>query len=261
MKKTLLLFVLYALISATALAARPITLLALYGGLVENRTDFAGSSSTDTGPMAGLYGQLIVPNRFQVNDFLYYAWDVNDSTVLGNHFIADFYPLTFGIGSFVVGGGFEYIRLDLDDGVTEYEQRITIPYGRIGQYFNVPGPVRLSVLPWTGVGYQSIDGDGSVTIDPPGPAPSFEQDIDVDDSGYLWMNGVNVTVGIARFLEVQAKYGLYYDFEAEEFQNNVTGMVNVFMSRRLGASVRIKYTESVDDNYTLYSMLGAVLAL
>jgi opacity protein-like surface antigen len=254
------LVLLVASTAAGALSAQPIAFAALYGGIVQNRTDLEGSTATDTGPMAGAYAQVIVPDRFQVNDFLYYAWDVNDSTVLGNHFIADFYPIQLGIGSTVIGGGFEFIRLDLDDGVTEYEQTVTIPYARVGQYFNVSGPVRVSLLPWTGVGYQTIRGEGTVTIDPPGPTPEFKEDFDVDDSGYLWMNGINLTVGLARYLDVQLKYGLYYDVEAAEPYNNVTGMVNVFASRHIGASLRLKYSESVDDNYTLYSMLGVVYA-
>jgi|GEM_PF-6000777 len=254
--KRLALSVAIVVFAASTAFSQVIVNSAAYGGLLTNQTELNDEVRKDSGPMAGLYAQVILLNRFQVNDFLYYAWNVNDSTVLGNHFIADAYPLQFGIGSFVLGGGYEFIRLNLDDTSTEYTQNISIPYLRVGQYFNIPGPVRLSLLPWTGVGYQTVSGDGTVTIEIPGPTPNIEQDFTVDESGYLWMNGINLSVSVRRFLDVQAKYGLYYDVEAEEFYNNVTGMVTAYLSRHIGISYRAKYTESTGDNYNLYNMIG-----
>lgn len=239
-------------------SAQAVVNVAAYGGILKNQTELEESTTSDSGPMAGLYGQVILLDRFQINDFLYYAWSVNDSTVLGNHFIADFYPIGFGIGNFVIGGGHEYIRLDMDDSTTELIHNISIPYARVGQYFTTPGPIRVSWLPWTGVGYQSITGDVTVQIDPPGPTPAFEQEIEIDETGYLWMNGINLTVGVHRFLDAQLKYGLYYDFEAKELTNHVTGMLTAFVSRHVGVSYRGKYTESTDENYNLYNMLGVV---
>lgn len=116
---------------------------------------------------------------------------------------------------------------------------IYVPFARAGRYFYFSyDPVYISVLPW--VGFQSEFVRGEL---------AFKEKIASDE--LFAIAGLNVKATIFRFIEVEAKYKA--TFNADEYLNTVSGMLNVFITRNLGISYRMKYFETTVGS-NLYHM-------
>ena len=253
--------VFFMLFNLFPVVAEPLIILAPYGGLIENNVEVQNELN-DSGGIFGFYTQLIEADKYQVNDFIYTAPDVNDSFVFGNHFIADIYPVSLPIGKSVLGAGHELVSINLDtesEGTrVEMEQLVSIPYIRAGQYISFGSGITLTFLPWTGIGYQTITGD--VTIDPPGPFPPADE-TEIDDSSFLWLAGLNGRLSLYRVVDMILKYNFHYNIEETKISNNFSIEIYGYLSRNFGLSYRMKYTEFSENDYNLFNIFGVILML
>lgn len=215
-------------------SARDIRILTPYLGYVNNVYDNEERDIelVDGGLLGGLFFQWVNPDLYQWNVFLYHAPEVNYSVLWGGHLIFDYYFGVQDAGKWVVGGGLEILRLDMDagdeiEGLDNFTlmNNIYAPFARAGRFFYISyDPVHISVLPWIGLQPEFVRGE---------LAPSDE---------FFAIAGLNVKATIFRFIEIEAKYKV--TFNAGEYLNTVSGMLNVFFTRNLGISFRMKYFET-----------------
>lgn len=255
-------------------SAETITIAAPYAGWVTNTYENAEYKLNleDSGFLAGFYLQSINPSLFQWNAFAYYSPDVNYSTLWGGHFIVDFYPIGDFLGKYLVGAGVEVIRIDMDAGnniqvpagpstTTTLEgfsltNTILIPYARVGKYFVFGmGPAQISILPWVGATYESVQGtvQFSAQFGPPS-VPKTSVDSTFDDSAWYATAGINLKLTLFRFIDVEGKYQATFD--GDVYHPTITVVANVFFSRNWGLSYRYKYMETSggSDTYNLFGV-------
>lgn len=265
----------FAAVVAPTVDAQNIRIIAPYLGGVTNQFerefDASGSQQTlgldDTGLMGGLYLQWINERWFQVNTFLYHSPDVNFSTLWGLHLNADAYLPLVPIGRIVVGGGYELIRIDMEtssgiDGLSDfrYTNDISVPFVRTGYSLSLgPQLVRFTVFPWVGAQFEQVGGEVAGTVDdpngpvfPPGDIP-FQTDI--DESSVEALAGINTRVSLFRFVQGELKYRIAVG--DDDIKNTFTGMFNVFFTRHLGVSYRLRYSETSAGTDT-YNLFGVV---
>jgi hypothetical protein len=230
----------FILLSLGALptSAGDIRILTPYFGYISNVYDNEEQDLelVDGGPLGGLFFQWINPDLYQWNIFLYHAPDVNYSVLWGGHLIFDYYFGVQDAGKWVVGGGLEVIRLDMDAG-DEIEgadnftllNNIYVPFARIGRYFYFSyDPVHVSILPWVGFQPEFVRGDFA-----------FEK---IASDEVFAVAGLNMKATIFRFVEVEAKYKI--TFNPEQNLSAVSGLLNVFVNRNIGISYRMRYFET-----------------
>lgn len=167
---------------------------------------------TDTGLMYGLFAQHLNRKRFMANAFLYYANDVNYSSILGLHAIVDIYFDARAEGKWVAGIGTEYIGISLDagsslltSGLEQFQMDLSVltPFVRAGRYFySRMGAWRLTVLPWIGGIWEAVRGE--VRVNPSGPTPLTP--VDADEDQYFFQAGLNVSALYGYYLRLKAKY-------------------------------------------------------
>lgn len=255
-------------------SAETITIAAPYAGWVTNTYENAEYKLNleDSGFLAGFYLQSINPSLFQWNAFAYYSPDVNYSTLWGGHFIVDFYPIGDFLGKYLVGAGVEVIRIDMDAGnniqvpagpstTTTLEgfsltNTILIPYARVGKYFVFGmGPAQISILPWVGATYESVQGtiQFSAQFGPPS-VPKTLVDSTFDDSAWYATAGINLKLTLFRLIDVEGKYQATFD--GDVYHPTITVVANVFFSRNWGLSYRYKYMETSggSDTYNLFGV-------
>jgi hypothetical protein len=265
---TAIIFTVALALVSTALYAETIRIVAPYVGPVTNVTEYSeyGIDLEDTGLMGGLYFQMIDPEAYQWNAFVYHSPDVNYSRLWGGHFIYDRYFGHSPSGKFLLGAGIEYIRLDMDGGdnitgtmhgtqVTlqdfTLENTIVIPYARGGKYFLFGrGPVGVSVLPWAGVQPEFMSGkvEFSGMFGPPPPRVISES---LDDTSWYGIAGINLKVNLYRFIDIEGKYQA--TFNGDVYHPTISAIVNLFVTRNWGLSYRYKYMETSygSDSYHL----------
>ena len=236
--------------AGTTVFAEQISTIALYGGTLHNQENSSGSE--DSGMITGIFAQYIDTGSFQVNDFFYFVPDVNDSSITGNHLVADYYPLTFNVGHSVVGAGYEFIRIDMSNDTMEMLQYVNLPYIRVGQYFNFGQTLKFSLLPWTGAGYMINTGSGSMSF-------PFPVEIEINQESPYWLNGINLKMGYSHFFDVTFKYGIYYNLDEKEYYNHADVSANLYLQRHYGISYRFKYSENSSGN-EYYHILGALFS-
>ena len=132
--------------------------------------------SEGTGLLTGLYFQMVNPERFQWNTFLYYSPETNHSRIFGGHFIFDYYFLKSPLGKFVAGTGIEYIDVKMEAGDEfsplqdfNMDNRVFVNYYRAGYKFSLPtNKLDFSLFPWAGFQYDIVNGSVDFEI-PAGP--------------------------------------------------------------------------------------------
>lgn len=255
---------LVATISGAAAQSRDIRIVTPYAGFVTNEyqreTDSGNIGLKDTDLMLGLYGQWIRTGAFQANAFLYHAPDVNYATLWGLHTNVDFYFSLGEIENLVIGGGVEFLTIDIDagdnvNGLQDFGARTTVvaPYLRTGRQFPF-GDARTNVVifPWVGGEIDFVRGDVSFGL--PFPPPFGTQvDESIDGTELYALTGLNVRATLWRFLQIDAKYSAAYD--PYTFLPRASVMTNVFFSRNLGVSYRFSAMESSAGS-TVYHIFG-----
>ena len=239
-------------LAAISTSARDIRILTPYFGHIRNVYDNEKQDIQldDDGLLGGLFFQWVNPDLYQWNIFLYHAPDVNYSVLWGGHLIFDYYFGVRDAGKWVVGGGLEIIRLDMDagdeiEGLDNFTllNNIYVPFVRAGRYFYFSyDPVHLSVLPWFGFQPEFVRGELA------------NERIESDE--FFAIAGLNVKASIFHFIEVEAKFKA--TFNAYEYLNTVSGMLNVFLTRNLGISYRMKYFETTVGS-NLYHIGGIAI--
>lgn len=215
----------------------------------------------DNSLLKGIFFQWVNPENYQWNAFVYQSSDINYSTLWGGHFIFDYYASYTPKGKFVFGIGTEYLQIDMDadSSITplknfELTNRIFIPYIRFGYSYRFDQEkFKLSVLPWLGIQYQRVRGDLTMAIDPPGPAPLTTSKENIKSDDYFMITGLNLHARIFHMLEIEAKY--YGTFNSKNYYSTTSGMVNLYLSRNLGLSYRIKFME-LNKGYDFYNLFG-----
>ena len=201
--------------------------------------------------MEGLYFQWVNTEKYQWNLFFYHASDLNYSTVLGSHFIFDYYFNSGPRGKYVFGAGFDYISINTNADVIqtlslfEMQNHIYAPYVRAGRYFNfTSNPHRFSFLLWGGYEHDFLKGDLSFVI--PIPAPHIP-DILVEktlDKDYDYMLlGAAFKATFFHFLEMQIKYHKKLDLNRDAMLDFFSVLTNVYVTRHWAVSYRYKYME------------------
>jgi hypothetical protein len=266
----LLTIVFSILFSAPCIFAKDIRIITPYAGTIQNKLtiDEMDQKLDDSALLAGLYFQWIKPQKYQWNIFLYNSRDINGSTLIGSHFIFDYY---FGVkqkGKYVAGIGFDMIRIDTKDlsltNLSDFEMLNVIyaPYIRFGRYFNFGNNnLKNSVLLWGGFEDDLLRGDISFNIPPkfPGmPVIPVEEKLDHDYEYALV--GLTLKSTILHFIELKIKYHGKISLESDDYLNVVSFMFNTYMSRKLGISYRFKYMEETIGTNT-YHMGGIALML
>jgi hypothetical protein len=238
-----------------AVPSETVRIVAPYAGILSDAREEAGAGEfSDTGFLTGLYFQWVDTESYQWNSFVYYAPDVNYSSVLGGHFIFDKFVGPDWSGRFVVGAGLEAIRIDTDagdafesDGLTDFRvaTSVLVPYLRAGKYLKAAsGPAAFSVLPWVGVQPQWSWGDLDMEVSVPFPPPPHAMEISdsFDDYELYGIAGVNLKVTLFRFVDLEAKY--QGTFNASDFYSTVNGTAYAYLNRSWGLSYRFKYMEA-----------------
>ncbi|HEX9935206.1 MAG TPA: hypothetical protein VGB38_08425 [bacterium] len=270
MKKTygVLLRMILSLVIGFPVFAMDIRLICPYAGPITDvyRNDDRKLNLEDTKLLKGLFFQWINPQRFQWNAFVYQSSDINYSTLWGGHFIFDRYFCADERGKWVVGGGVEYLRIDMKAGgnikpMTDFRllNSLFIPYARFGYRFQFhPGGLTVGMLPWVGAEYQGVRGDLNLEVDPPGPAPAVTTSESIDGDDFFGIAGLNVNANLFHMLELEAKY--HGAFNASVKYSSASAMVNLFVTRRCGFSYRVKYME-LDKGWDLYHIFGIAIII
>ena len=250
--------------------AQTINVGTLYGGSISNEINREISGMDlkleDSGKFGGLYLQSINPAKYQWNVFLYGSDEVNSSSLLGVHSIVDFYPCGSSEQSkFVLGAGFEYIRMetamDEYEGLTDFtlEQNIYAPFLRTGNYFYLnAGKFKFSLLPWIGFEGDSVKGDIYFDL-PPNPSPFVPTNVDTFTNSTIFYGiaGLNFKIKYHHFVDLKLKYSKKKDLGADEYPETASAMLNIYFTRNLGVSYRFKYMES-SEMTNVYNIGGLI---
>ena len=92
-----------------------------------------------------------------------------------------------------------------------------------------------------------------MVMDPPGPAPEITTEENIDNNDYLGIAGVNLKANLFHMLDLEAKYN--GTFDTKVYYSTATAMANLFFTRQLGVSYRVKYME-LEKGSDLYNIFG-----
>ena len=250
-------FLILTLLTASLLYAGPIRIITPYIGSISNQLSVEHMDDLkDTALLGGLYFQCVRPDRHQWNVFVYNSRDINESNILGTHFIFDYYLTRLPVkGKFVLGAGFDYIQIVTDGNVSpalsefKMTNKVYAPYLRAGRYFDFGSRAGgISILPWAGYEQDIVRGDLSFKV-PAGPGMTVHVEDDIkNDDGYA-MLGINTKLTFFHFIELCVKYHRKFSLNEKEDLNTLSGMLNLYLNRHWGFSYRYKYMEvSVSKN-------------
>ena len=256
MKRIVIIGLLFILtMSASAAKFRVIT---PYVGVLNSNIEAEGGGQLikldDSGLMEGVYYLCLDPARRQWNAFVYGSQDVNSSDIFGTHIIYDRYFKHSSKGRYVLGAGFEYLKIntsaDVLEGLPNFDMtnKISAPYLRAGRYFNFEqGLNRYSVFVWGGYERDIIRGDlGFEVPGPPGPPP---MKFDIESDYNYALAGIALKATFMHFLELKLKYHRKFSLDDEDSFNVFSAMTNVFLNRKWGLSYRYKdMKETVGSN-------------
>ncbi|MCK5762442.1 MAG: hypothetical protein KAH16_06055, partial [Candidatus Izimaplasma sp.] len=118
MRKVIITFIV-ALLFISSIFAENILVITPYLGTINNdmsRIMEHGEQSfelkfKDDSLFKGLYFQCINTEKYQWNAFVYNSEDLNYSSLWGTHFIFDYYLGVKENSKYVIGSGFEYLRM------------------------------------------------------------------------------------------------------------------------------------------------------
>ena len=142
MRKSLITFVVLTVFQSGI--AKDIRIVTPYLGTINNKLTIQDTNQKldDSALLAGMYVQWIKPQAYQWNVFVYGSKDINQSGLLGGHFIFDYYWHASERGRYVIGAGFDLIRIETDAPtiatLSNFQMTNTIyaPYMRFGRYLN-----------------------------------------------------------------------------------------------------------------------------
>ncbi len=215
----------------------------------------------ESGVMTGAFAQWIDPKYFQANAFFYFAPKAEMTDVAGTHLNADYYPVDFSFGKLVTGLDVELIKIHTTGSLPGLESFDLIndvgtfmPRVGLNAPFKVHELVALTAFPYVGATYETVSGE--VAIDPMGPPTKRTSPIS-QKSGYA-SAGLNLTVNVAHFFEIQGKYlgGLKSEGRLDSFGI----LANVFVSRTLAISYRFKHVE-FPNRSNEYHLIGLAAVL
>jgi len=262
-----------SLLSASFIYAKTIRVITPYLGTVANNMNrtVEGSPSElkleDDSLFKGLYVQMINPDKYQWNAFIYNSEDLNYSSLWGTHFIYDYYLGVKEKSKYVIGAGFEFLKMNTEtDKIVpfsnfELSQNIYAPYLRAGKYFYLGNDkIKYSVMPWLGMEADMINGDIEFTI-PPFPPLMQEMTIsdNVDEDTFYALAGVNFKATFYHFIDLKLKYHGKLDLDENEYYSVCSSMLNIYFSRNWGISYRAKYMKNAQMENT-YHIGGIVYA-
>ncbi|MBN2435843.1 MAG: hypothetical protein JXK07_11320 [Spirochaetes bacterium] len=215
-----------------------------YGGFSSNTQNLENNIKLEeTASVFGLYTQVINPDLFQINNFLYHSPDINDTKITGNHFIADFYPYSFAIGSLAVGAGMNYLSTDTSRDDFTMDQSIVTPYARIGQNVIFGQTTNLRIFPWIGFGKKYSESEGSFTFSPAEGAPSTTVPLESDTDENVFLTGINLHFTFDRYFCVQFKYLIDRNLKTETNNYSLSAILNAYVHKHAGISYRFMYNE------------------
>jgi hypothetical protein len=265
--RLLMLRIILIFVFAFSASARDIRIVCPYIGPVTDvyKNDERNLDLKDNSLLKGVFFQWVNPDSYQWNAFIYQSSDINYSTLWGSHFIFDYYFLSGKLGKFVIGAGIEYLKIDMDADSSiiplkdfELYNNLFIPYVRFGYRFhsNYGKFINIYILPWMGAEYQGVRGDLTMVMDPPGPAPEVTTEENIDNDNLFAMAGLNFKANLFHMFDLEAKYNCTFDTKV--YYSTATAMVNLFFTRKLGISYRIKYME-LEKGSDLYNIFGIAL--
>ena len=236
-----------------------------YIGTINNKLEVSDIDQKldDSACMEGIYLQRIDPERYQWNVFLYYSNDINYSSILGNHFIFDYYLGKTRNGYYALGFGFEWLKIDTKtsslDGISDFSMlnNVYAPYIRAGKYFNF----QLSNHPctlflWGGFESDILRGDLNFRIPSYSPfMPEILVKEEINEHYEYSLAGIMLQATLHHFLQIKLKYHAKISTDDQNIYHVASSMVNLYLNRHLGLSYRFKYMEGViGDN--VYHLLG-----
>lgn len=248
------------LIAAGWIKAEKIGVITPYLGNIENTyKNDTYFDLQDSGPMKGVYLQVIDTKRYQTNIFLYKSEDINYSTIIGSHFIFDYYLNVCEKTKNVIGAGMSYLQIDMSAESEfspimdfELENAIYSPYIRLGRYYYFDsGSAKYSIMPWAGYEYELVRGNlsGAMLWFP----FLLEEDIE-DDQGYL-MTGININAKFYHFINTKIKYSCRSG--GGDMFDTLCFMGDLYLNRNWGLSYRFKYFE-ITGGSNMYNMFGLI---
>jgi hypothetical protein len=253
----------FLIISTSTIFAQDIRIICPYVGPITNvyKDDGRKLDLKDNSLMKGLFFQVVRPDVYQWNAFIYQSSNINYSTIWGGHFIFDYYIPSGEQNKFVVGGGVEYIHINMDADSSIYPLKnmkllndVYIPYARFGYRLQMnSGLAKLAILPWAGVEYEGVSGRVSFSIKPSRFAPLVPVFQRFDGGNTFGMLGLNLNAHIYHMFEVELKY--YGSFDNKNYYSTANAMINLFLSRSFGISYRAKYME-IGNGSDLYHIVG-----
>jgi len=274
MHRLLVLFLLISGLSGHRVFAQDIRILSPYVGVLYNKEEPSHEGNTivlsDAARMEGLFFQWIRPGAFQANAFLYHASNINYSTVWGGHMMGDAYFHGSRWGAFLLGGGSEFISINMDadsnrmpvkgggyTGFSDFEMRNTIvtPFLRTGYRFTpLSGRVKLAMTPWTGVQYEGVRGAIEVDF----PAFQYPAHAGIRSNDWYALLGLGLNATLFHFIDLEVKY--HATFNAASLYSTASAMTNIFLTRHIGLSYRYKYMEMYQGS-NIFNMGSVVFVL
>ncbi len=258
--KKMVVFLVASFLIFCYISAKTIRVITPYLGTIENDISRTVEGSPDeltlkdNSLFKGFYFQMVNPEKYQWNAFVYNSEDLNYSSLWGTHFIFDYYPGVTEKGKYVVGTGMEFLTMDTKSNEIEpfsdfeLSQNIYAPYLRAGRYFYFgDDKIKYSFLPWLGFEKDMIRGDIGFTMPNPGPGPpEFVVNEEADDDASYALAGLNFKITFYHFVELKLKYHGKVDLKENDYYDIASSMLNIYFSRHWGVSYRGKYMKSAE---------------
>lgn len=251
-----------------SLSAQSMWIVTPYLGTLKNHLEMDANPLKDDAIMAGLYVQFMNPEQYQWNAFLYGSRDINESDLLGTHFILDKYLNPQQSGMWAIGAGFDWIQIKTKaDNLGTLQNfsmsnNIYAPYIRGGRYLNFGSKnLKHSVFPWIGYEHDILQGDLSFNLPsfaPGMPPQSINESL--NDTYSFALAGITFSSTLYHFIQIKLKYHVKIDLNHDEMHDQISGLVNLFATRKIGLSYRFKYMEEVIGKNT-YHIGGVAFVL
>ena len=248
------------LFSTIGLNAQSMWIITPYLGTLNNHLKMDENPLEDSALMTGLYLQSIHPDQYQWNAFVYSSRDINESNLLGTHLIYDKYLNPKKSGKWAAGIGFDWIQIKTEADDLGMLQNFTMtnniyaPYLRAGRYLNFGSSnLKHSVFLWGG--YEQDILRGNLSFDLPAFAPGMPpQSVkeSLDDSYSFALAGITFSGTLYHFIQIKLKYHVKIDLNHDEMHDQISGLLNIFASRKIGVSYRYKYMEEVIGKNTYH---------
>lgn len=189
----------------------------------------ATSTETDTAGEQGLFVAFVHP-RLVVNNFFFWANDINDADIWGNLMFANYYhkPDVFLTWNAGVGYLYHKIKPEMTDIV------VSVPMVKAGPVFRVK-PLGLMLNPYLGYAWERVN-------TPQGDEPN---------DSYLY--GISASWHW-RMITASVRYYYQDSQEADEDYNTVHARLNVGITKSLGVALLVDYMEHPGTTDTSFLM-------